>query len=215
MSASLAAGLIDDGHEFRLKPRVFKLLRQVFLADPEPLFDRGQALLQGLGIVAQQKNAEGRIAIDQHAAFAVEQGAARGDDRDVADLIAFGEIGKMAGLDDLQLPESHKQQDDERYRNVGKKRQPPLRDFLVVNAPRCQRNSCAGLGKSSLPGARSYPNPCRGLEELSYHSRRAPRKVTMPIWSPLGTPKEKGYRLGFSVRRLFWRRSGRGAEGRR
>ena len=129
------------------------------LAIPEAVFDGGEAFLQGLGIVAKKKDAEGRIAIDEHAAFAVEQGAARGDDGDVADLIAFGEIGKMAGLDDLQLPESHQQQDDERYRNIGKKRQPPLRDFLVVNAPRCQRNSCTGLGNSSIPGARPYPNP--------------------------------------------------------
>ena len=49
--------------------------------------------------------------------------------------LRFGEIGKMAGLNDLQLPESDHQKHDEGYREVGKKRQPALRDFLVVNVP--------------------------------------------------------------------------------
>ena len=111
---------------------------QIFLADAKPVFDLGQALLKSLGVVAQEQDAEGRITIDKHAAFAVEQGAARRDDRDVADLVAFREVGKMARLHDLQLPETDQQKNDEDDRHVGKKCQPTLRDLLVVNVPGCQ-----------------------------------------------------------------------------
>ncbi len=102
---------------------------------PRPSSICGRLFRSAFGIVAQEQDAERRIAIDQDAAFAVQHGAARRDNRDVADPIAFGEIGKMAGLDDLQFPESDQQQDDEGYGKIRKKRQSPLRDFLVVNIP--------------------------------------------------------------------------------
>ena len=104
-------GLDDDRLEFRLVLGGVELLLQIVLADAQSVRNLRKVLFESFGIVAQQQNAEGRIAIDQHAAFAVEHSSARRDDRNVADLIAFGEIGEMAGLNDLQLPESHQQEE--------------------------------------------------------------------------------------------------------
>ena len=83
------------------------------------------------------------IAIDENAAFAVEHGAARGDDGNVADAVLFGEVGKMVGLDDLQFPEADQKHGYEDDGQVGKQGEPSLRNLLIANAPWCQRNSNA------------------------------------------------------------------------
>ena len=69
----LARGGLDyDGLKFRLVLGGIELLLQIFAADSQAVFDLRQALLEGLRVVAKQQNAERRIAIHEHAAFAVE-----------------------------------------------------------------------------------------------------------------------------------------------
>jgi len=57
-------------------------------------------------IVAQEKDAERRTIVHEHAAIAIEHSAARGDDRDRADAIAFGHLAVLIGVNDLQFPEA-------------------------------------------------------------------------------------------------------------
>ena len=82
-------------------------LLNILPADAEAVDDLRDALLDGLHVFAKQQDAEGRIAIHEHAAFAIEHRTARRDNRDGAHAIAFGEVGEMSGLDDLQLPKTN------------------------------------------------------------------------------------------------------------
>ncbi len=135
MSASAGRGLDHHGLEFRRAFCGIELLLQVGWIDAQAFFNSGKTLLQLLRIVAQEKNAERRVAIDEHAALPVQHRTARCDDGNRADAVAFGEIREVFGLDDLQLPETHHQKDDACDRNIRDERKPALRDLLVVNVP--------------------------------------------------------------------------------
>jgi len=56
----------------------------------------------------QEQHAEGRIAVHQDAAFAVEHRAAGRNDRNRPDAVAFGELRIAIRIDDLQLPNPNK-----------------------------------------------------------------------------------------------------------
>ena len=92
--------------KLRLILGCFQFLPQIVGIDSEAVFDLGKALLQRFQVIAHEQNAERRVAIDEHSAFAVEHGPARGDNRDGTYTVTFREIGKMAGLHDLELPEA-------------------------------------------------------------------------------------------------------------
>ena len=80
--------------------------------------------------------------------------------------------------------------------------QPPLRDFLVVNAPWCQLNSraMAGLYRSLFdPDAPSYPNP-GGLEVLTYHSRKPVARYRCPFGHPVPKYGQKNSENGMPAR---------------
>src|ERR1700737_5012438 len=64
---------------------------------------------QQRGIIAQWKNAEGRIIVDQHPAIAIQHASARRNHRDGANLVALRPLRVFIGVDDLQLPEADKQ----------------------------------------------------------------------------------------------------------
>ena len=102
---------------------------------PRPSAICGSKRFNLLRIVAQQQDAEGRIIVDQDAAFAIEHRAARRDDRNRADAIAFGELRVAVGIDDLQLPEAKQQQGHQAHDDVGNDRQPRLRQPVVVFEP--------------------------------------------------------------------------------
>ena len=86
---------------------------------PRPSAICGKAFLQELGIIAQQQDAEGRIVVDQHAAFAIQHRAARRNDRNRAHAIFFRQIGEMPGINDLQLPEAEQQNQRHANSEVG------------------------------------------------------------------------------------------------
>ncbi len=103
-----ARGRLDyHGLKFRLVFRCVQRLLNILTAEAEAVHDLRNALLDGLHVLAEQQNAEGRIAIHEHAAFAIEHRTTRRDNRDGAHAIAFGEVSEMSGLDDLQLPKTN------------------------------------------------------------------------------------------------------------
>src|SRR5580704_7127344 len=89
------SGFDDDGLKLGFGARCFQLLVQIFLADAEALFNLWETFFERLGIVAQEKDAEGWIAIHEHAAFAVEHHTTLGDDGDGAHTVAFRQIRKV------------------------------------------------------------------------------------------------------------------------
>ena len=222
MSASLAAGLMMTGRNLGSVFAASSCCSQIFLRDSQTLFNLRQAFLEQLRIVAKQQNAERRIAIDEHAAVAIEHGPARGDDGDGADSVPFGEVGKMVRLHDLQLPETDQEKHDEGRGKVGKQGQPALRDPLVVNVPRWQRNSCAA-GRARPGVVRSPTGPKQRRIRFQpdwdsdcprYHpamrAASGPCRFGQRSSSELGIVSP-GLHRGFAVSicKVFWRRRAR------
>ena len=89
-------GLDDDGQKFRLVLCGVQLLPQIFIRDSQAVFDLRQSFFDELRIVAEQQNAERRIAIDEHAAIAIEHRSARRDDGDGANAVLIGQDRRNA-----------------------------------------------------------------------------------------------------------------------
>src|SRR5262249_61668050 len=66
------------------------------------------------------------------AAIAVENTAARRNDRNRANAVALGHLAILIGVDDLQLPEAEQQHTDHAYDDVGHSCQPLLRQPIVA-----------------------------------------------------------------------------------
>ena len=60
------------------------------------------------GIVAKKKDAERGVVVDEDAAIAIEHAAARRDDGNGANAIAFRHDTVFIGVDDLEFPEAEK-----------------------------------------------------------------------------------------------------------
>ena len=137
---------------------VLQLVVQLFERQAHAVGDLRQEALHLLDIVAQQQHAEGGVIVDQHAAFAVEHGAAWRNHRDGAHAILFGQLLVSIGLDDLQLPETEQQQAHQDDDQVGGDGQSRLRQAAIVLKPRRQRRLQVAPGSSCqlcAPGARA------------------------------------------------------------
>ena len=99
-------GLDNDGLEVRQEFGRLDLLLHVIERQAQPIGDLRQQTRQLLRIVAQQQHAEGRIIVDNHAAIAVQHGAAWRDDGNGANAIALCKLRVLVGMDDLQLPKA-------------------------------------------------------------------------------------------------------------
>ena len=115
--------------------------RKSAAVNPEAILNLRKAFLQRLRVIAEQQDAEGRIAVHQDAAFAIQHRPARRNDRDRANAVAFGQIGKVTGLHDLKFPEADHEKHDDGHQNVRNQCKAALGNLLVVNAPRWQSNS--------------------------------------------------------------------------
>ena len=93
---------------------------QVLVVHVQAFRDGLQVLF--LQVVARQDQAEGRVVIDDHAAFAIENLAARGEDRDGFDAVALGLLVVDFGAFDLQPPEPGDQEQKNANCGVLKKR---------------------------------------------------------------------------------------------
>ena len=87
--------LDHHGLKFRLVLRGFQLLLQVLLANAQPFLDLRETFCQCLRVVAKKQNAERRITIHQHAAFAIEHRSARRYDRNGTNTVALCKVGKV------------------------------------------------------------------------------------------------------------------------
>src|SRR5580698_698633 len=100
----LRGGRLDD---YRLKFRSgfcsLEFLLEIGVIDAEAFFDLRQTFRERFRIVAQQKNAEGRIAIHNYAAETIKHRTAPRNDGNRTDLVAFREVGEMFRLHNLQL----------------------------------------------------------------------------------------------------------------
>ncbi len=128
-------GFDNDGLKFGQFTRVVELIRQVVNGDAEAFGYRRQALRDERRIVAEEKNAERRVVIDQNPAVAIEHAAARRNDRYRADAVTVGPLRILVGIDDLEFPESDQQKADHAYDDVGDDSQPSLRQSIIVAEP--------------------------------------------------------------------------------
>jgi len=94
--------------------------------------DGSETLFDQSGIVAKEKDAKGRAIVDEDAAIAIEHAAARGDDGDGTDAIAFGHLAVLIGVNNLQFPEAEQQHADHSHNDVGGHCQPLLRQSIVA-----------------------------------------------------------------------------------
>ncbi len=141
ISAGLASGLMTMGWKLRQAAGVLQLVAQLFERQAHAVGDLRQEALHLLDVVAQQQHAEGGVVVDQHAAFAVEHGAAWRDHRDGAHAVLFGQLLVAIGLDDLQLPEAEQQQAHQDDNEVGGDGQSRLRQAAIVLKPRRHEGS--------------------------------------------------------------------------
>jgi len=94
-----------------------------------------------LGVVSKKQNAEGWVVINDDAAETVEHRPAWSNDRNGPNSIALRQLRITVGIDDLQLPETEKQQGHEPYNRIGNNRQPRLRQAVFILKPEGQTNS--------------------------------------------------------------------------
>jgi hypothetical protein len=88
--------------------------------DVEALGDERQVGVEVFHLFAEEIAGDGGVVVDEEAAFAVEDLAARGEDGDFADAIGFGEGTEVFGVEDLEAPESGEEDDeDERDEILG------------------------------------------------------------------------------------------------
>ncbi len=125
----------DDRLEFRKTLGIVELILQILEWNAETVGYAGKIFCDKNRVFSQQKHAEGRTVVNQHAAIAVEHAAAGRDDRNLAHAIALGHRGILIRIDDLQLPEAKQQHPDHSHNDVGSHSQPPLRQSIVVAKP--------------------------------------------------------------------------------
>ena len=122
----------DDRLKLRQRFGGVELIVKVVNRKAEAIRDGGEALFNQSGIVAQEKDAKGRAIVDEDAAIAIEHAAARGDDGDGTDAIAFGHLAVLIRVNDLQFPEAEQQHTDHAHNDVGGHCQPLLRQSIVA-----------------------------------------------------------------------------------
>ena len=96
--------------------------------------------------------------------------------------VAVRQVRKMPGLNHLQLPESDHQEYHKNHRQVGNQRKPALGDFLVVNIPRWQGNSCSRAGSCSAQ-VRLHASNAQSIRSVNYAITRgaAPASCACPF----------------------------------
>ena len=122
----------DDRLKLRQRLGGVELIVKVVDRKAEAIRDRSKTLFDQSGIVAQEKDAKGWAIVDQDAAIAIEHAAARRDDGDGADAIAFGHLAVLIGVNNLQFPEAEQQHTDHAHNDVGGHCQPLLRQSIVA-----------------------------------------------------------------------------------
>jgi len=125
-------GFDDDRLKFRKRFGGVELVVQVVNGKAEAIGHGSKTLFDQGGIVAKEKDAEGRAIVHEDAAIAIEHAAARGDDGDGADAIAFGHLTVLIGVNNLQFPEAEQQHTDHSHNDVGGHCQPLLRQSIVA-----------------------------------------------------------------------------------
>jgi hypothetical protein len=78
--------------------------------DVEASGDERQIGVKVFDLLAEEVTGDGGVVVDEEAAFAVEEFAARSEDGDFADAVGFGEGTEAFGVEDLKTPEA-----DEEY----------------------------------------------------------------------------------------------------
>jgi len=96
-SAGVASGFDDDRLKFRQRFGGVELIVKVVDGKTQAIRDGSETLFDQSGIVAKEKDAKGRAIVDEDAAIAIEHAAARGDDGDGTDAIAFGHLAVLIG----------------------------------------------------------------------------------------------------------------------
>src|SRR5690242_2346206 len=86
-------------------------------------------------VVSQQQHAKGGPIVYQHAAIAVQHAAARSNDGNFADAVAFRESGVLIGVNDLKFPEAQQQHADHAHDDIRSHREPRLRQTIVIPKP--------------------------------------------------------------------------------
>ena len=102
--------LDHDGLKMRKRFGGLELLLNVIHRQVQPVGNLRQQMIELDRIVPEQQNAEGGIVIHDDAAITIQHGAARSDDGDRSDAVAFRKLRIAIGVDDLQLPKAQKQQ---------------------------------------------------------------------------------------------------------
>jgi hypothetical protein len=105
---------------------------QIVHGNAEAVGDGGKILLDEFGIVTEEKNAERRAIIDEHAAIAIEHASAGSDDGNGTDAILFGHLAVLVLIDDLEFPEAQEQQANHAHDDVGDYGEPRLRQSIVT-----------------------------------------------------------------------------------
>ena len=122
-----------DRLEFRHGPGSLNLLLHIPERHTQSVGNLRQELLDLLGSITQQQDAEGRVVVYEDAAFPIEHGAARGNDRNRPHAIALGHLRVALRINDLQLPETKKQQRDHPYDDIGNNGQPFRRQPFIIH----------------------------------------------------------------------------------
>ena len=84
--------------------------------DVEALGDEGKIGVEVFDLLAEEIAGDGGIVVDEEAAFAVEELAARGEDGNLADAVGLGERTEAFGVEDLEAPETD-EEDGENQRD--------------------------------------------------------------------------------------------------
>jgi hypothetical protein len=74
--------------------------------DVEASGDERQIGVEVFDLLAEEVTGDGGVVVDEEAAFAVEEFAARSEDGDFADAVGFGEGTEAFGVEDLKTPET-------------------------------------------------------------------------------------------------------------
>ena len=101
-----------NGRVLRHAGEVADFLAHVFGAHVQTLGDEVGVSVEVAGGVAHHERGEGRIVIDDDAAFAVEDFAAGSEDGHLADTILFRLRGVVVVAGDLQAPQSVSQHEE-------------------------------------------------------------------------------------------------------
>ncbi len=83
-------------------------------------------------LIAQQQHGKRRIVVDDDAAFAVENFAARREDRDLLDAVLLSESVVVIVAGDLQSPQAEGENQKNPQQEVLHCREPELRDFILA-----------------------------------------------------------------------------------